>query len=46
MVHRFALDQVPAKQVFCDKDVFEHIPILPASGMAGDSNDHVPLLLS
>jgi hypothetical protein len=41
MVHRFALDQMPAKQVFCDEDVFEHISILPCSAMIGSSHDHV-----
>jgi hypothetical protein len=36
MVHRFALDQIHAEQVFCDQYVFEHIRMLPGSGMAGE----------
>ena len=45
MVHRFALDQMPAKQVFCDEDVFEHIWVLSGSGVVGNANDDVPGLL-
>ena len=45
MMNRFTLDQIPAKDFFCDENVLEHNRALPGSGMARNPNDHVPRLL-
>jgi hypothetical protein len=46
MMHGLAVQQIPAKKVLCNKDVFEHVWMLPGSWMIGNAHDHIPGFMS
>jgi hypothetical protein len=46
MMHGLAVQQIPAKKILSDKNVLEHIGMLPCSRMIGNSHDHIPGLVA